>query len=172
MLLNFHSLIPQSKFNDSQKICIECDYSFSPDEAVKPENWDKTLRHNQEDFKSGDIDIMVTTKGFGMGIDKGSVRFVVHTAMPSGMEGWYQEAGRAGRDGKPAHCVAIVDVPNSACLDAMAANDNIPDCSQTRCPHGKNGLCDYGKQHIFIKSSYPSVEADTMSILKCLGMKI
>ena len=149
----------------AKKICTKCNHSFSLHQAVEPKNWEQTLRRNQEHFKSGEIDVMVTTKGFGMGIDKSSVRFVVHTAMPSGLEGWYQEAGRAGRDREPAHCLTIVDVPNKACIDAMGISDNpIPSCTQ-KCPHGKQGLCDYGKRHNFIQRSYPSIEADTMAML-------
>ncbi len=116
-----------------------------------------TNRHTQERFKRNELPLVVATKGFGTGIDKPNIRYVVHADMPGSLEALYQEAGRAGRDGQDARA-AMVWRPR---VDACRPDRSAPICASTRrCPYGLDELCSFGVQAGLRDSNQPGASAE------------
>lgn len=94
---------------------------------------DRTREHNQNAFARDQVNVVVATVAFGMGIDKSNVRFVIHRDMPKSIEAWYQEIGRAGRDGLPSDCATFYSWADVVGYDAFLKDIADPELrSETR----------------------------------------
>ena len=164
-----------------QKNGVECQPWFSTpgyrpgikaeESREKQKRWEKVKVKTQDDFIADKINLLATTKGFGMGIDKPNIRYIVHYGFPGSLEEYFQQIGRAGRDRDHSHCILLWDAPMDRCADhlnQLNSQRKIPKCFEldetsdkveyTECPYGRVNKCDYAKQVFFIEGGYPSVQ--------------
>ncbi len=138
-------------------------------QSRKVANWEITLQQRHQAFQQDQFPLLVATKGFGMGIDKRNISFVVHHAFAGGLEGYYQEAGRAGRANQRAHVALLYIPPAEACIRDTIDQGEMPRCmtdpdsfKYRKCPYPYNlkVLCDFSHQARFIQDSYPGEKSD------------
>ncbi|HCX64379.1 MAG TPA: hypothetical protein DHN33_04120 [Eubacteriaceae bacterium] len=130
---------------------------------------DKYREETQRAYTENEFPLLVATKGFGMGIDKPNIRYIVHMCYPNSLEAYYQEAGRAGRDRQHAHSLILSKSRTKQCVNDLKDLEIYePRCANSWvCYYTRNGKCDYGMQARFISSNYPSEKVMKASILSC-----
>jgi len=134
---------------------VPVDFYVSSDETDLS---DARKRYTQERFKEDRLPIVVATKGFGTGIDKPNVRWVIHTAGSGSIEGYYQEVGRAGRDRENALGVMLL-IPQAADCRKRPVGER-PPCIDGRCPYGLPEPCNFGRQAFLLSGSLRGVDED------------
>lgn len=157
----------KAQLGDTLLTCRACQQVFP--QPRKVDKWDALLQQRHHAFQQDQFPLLVATKGFGMGIDKRNVSFVVHHAFANGLEGYYQEAGRAGRANQRAHVALLYIPPHEACIRDTIDQGDMPRCmtdpdsfKYRKCPppYKLDVLCDFSHQARFIQNSYPGVKTD------------
>jgi ATP-dependent DNA helicase RecQ len=144
-------------------------FSGTPIRGFSKDSWDLYKREIQIKFIEDKISCMISTKSFGMGIDKPNVRYTIHYNLPQSIEAFYQEAGRAGRDGKTAYCFVIFSDDNpdydNTFLDISKKADELWTVN-----HNSNS--DIGRNLFFQKEAYIGENYEKEKILTLLNKYI
>jgi len=127
-----------------------------PGVAASDRDWEQIKATTQRRFQADEAPLLVCTHGFGMGIDKPSVRFTLHAMLPRSLEEFYQQAGRAGRDREQAHCILLFsdDRPELANQILDTERTRLEDISPIERTQPRTGVDDAIRNTFFLTNNF------------------
>lgn len=148
-------------------------YSGGPPKGWQKMQYDHHKRRVAKAFKRNRLPLLVCTKGFGMGIDKPNIRYTIHFNLPPSIEAFYQEVGRAGRDGNPSHCCMIISIDDSdRCRRLLDPETRIEDIAEILRKTSREENDDVTRNLYFHTKAFRGIgkeEEDVDDILEGLG---
>ena len=144
-------------------------YSGKPPRGRKSDGWDHEKRRNADAFKGNEAPILVSTKAFGMGIDKPNVRYVMHYGIPGSIESYYQEVGRAGRDRGDAECILVLVEYDGERDRRMLSEDTNLEETRGLAEVKRREADDVTRQLFFHLSSFRGVDREVGDIEALVG---
>ena len=140
-------------------------YSGGAPTEAQARSWDIAKRRTARAFKSNRLSALACTKAFGMGIDKPNIRYTVHIQLPPSIEAFYQEAGRAGRDGQTATCALVISDDNPARTRRLLSPDTTADAlGQAISALPREEADDVSRTLYFHTNSFRGVASDVEDI--------
>jgi ATP-dependent DNA helicase RecQ len=144
-------------------------YSGSAPKTRSSSEWEIEKRSNAQSFKDNKTPILVATKAFGMGIDKPNIRWTIHMGVPSSIEAFYQEAGRAGRDKGLAYCSLIFSEVDIEATDKMLAGQGTLEELRMLAASLKGSVDDISRALFFHLNAYSGVDEELEEVSRVLG---
>ncbi|MCX8050409.1 MAG: RecQ family ATP-dependent DNA helicase [Chlorobi bacterium] len=163
---------PLGALEIANRLGHRCYYTGDAPKGVGYGDHAEHKRNVQERFKRNEIQELVATKSFGMGIDKPNIRYTIHYVMPQSIEGFYQEAGRAGRDGNKSYCAIIYSPMNRSVFEDVLFEGDWENARKIFRRYSKDVRGDLGVQLWFVYNSYKGVGSEISRVVSLFRTEI